>query len=194
MDDFRKVLKSEGLSKLGSDSISNYQLAWGKWDRWCYEWEIDPYKSTVNEVLNFLAFLFEKGYDYSWINGHKLAISTYHVQINNNPIEKDRYDYSWINGHKLAISTYHIQINNNPIGKDSRVCAYLIRDLLNQGLLLSGISNELRDNLNLPVKLLSQKLALLLALTAAARSSKIGYLNIEYMVKLGHKYIFTFPN
>ena len=37
MDDFRKVLKSEGLSKLGSDSISNYQLAWGKWDRWCYE-------------------------------------------------------------------------------------------------------------------------------------------------------------
>lgn len=54
--------------------------------------------------------------------------------------------------------------------------------------------NELRDNLNLPVKLLSQKLALLLALTAAARSSKIDYLNIEYMVKLGHKYIFTFKN
>ena len=40
--------------------------------------------------------------------------------------------------------------------------------------------------------MLSQRLALLLALTVASRSSEICYLNIEYMVKLDDKYIFTF--
>ena len=40
------------------------------------------------EILNFLAFLYEKGYGYSSINSHRSAISAYHVDIDNNPIEQ----------------------------------------------------------------------------------------------------------
>ena len=38
------------------------------------------------EILDFLAFLSEKGYEYSSINSHRSAISVYHVHIDNNPI------------------------------------------------------------------------------------------------------------
>ena len=38
------------------------------------------------EILDFLAFLSEKGYEYSSINSHRSAICAYHVHIDNNPI------------------------------------------------------------------------------------------------------------
>ena len=41
---------------------------------------------NIIEILNFLAFLYEKGYEYSSINSHRSAISAYHVHIDNNPI------------------------------------------------------------------------------------------------------------
>ena len=55
------------------------------------------------------------------------------------------------------------------------------------------ISNHL--NKLLPVNLLSHKLALLLALTAATKSLEICYLNTEYIiVKLDDKYILLLMN
>ena len=38
------------------------------------------------EILNFLAFVYEKGYEYSSINSHRSAISAYRVHIDNNAI------------------------------------------------------------------------------------------------------------
>ena len=89
------------------------------------------------------------------------------------------------------------------IGKHPRVCA-LMKGIFNKRppkpkftfvwdieKALNYLS-ELPDNLNLSVKLLTQKLALLLALTAASRGSEICYLNTKYMVELDDKYIFTF--
>ena len=51
---------------------------------------------------------------------------------------------------------------------------------------------KLPDNLSLPIRVLSHKLALLLSLTAASRVSEICYLNTEYMIKFEDKYVFTF--
>ena len=95
MEGFRKALEGEGVSKLAatlitnsrrSGSISNYQSAWRKWASWCCEREVNPFTSNIIEILNFLAFLYEKGYEYSSINSHRSAISAYHVHIDNNPI------------------------------------------------------------------------------------------------------------
>ena len=97
MEGFRIALKSEGVSKLAatlisnsrrSGSISNYQSACRKLASWCYEREVNPFTSDIIEILNFLAFLYEKGYEYSSVNSHRLAISAYHVDIDNNPIGK----------------------------------------------------------------------------------------------------------
>ena len=73
--------------------------------------------TTVNEFLNLLAFPFEKGYEYSSTKGHRSAISTYHMQINNNSVGKHpEYGHWWL--------------------------VYLIRDLLNLDLFLFGISKK----------------------------------------------------
>lgn len=50
----------------------------------------------------------------------------------------------------------------------------------------------LPTNFDLPIKLLFQKPARLLALTAAVKSSETCYLNTEFRAKLDNKYILIF--
>ena len=52
--------------------------------------------------------------------------------------------------------------------------------------------SKLPENLSLPIKVLSHKLALILSLTIASRVSGICYLNTEDMVKFEDKYVFEF--
>ena len=106
--------------------------------------------TTVNEFLNLLAFLFEKGFEYSSTNGHRSAISAYHMQINNNPIGKHPRVWTLMTG-----------IFNKRSPKPRFIFIWDTKKVLNH-------LNEL-VNLNLLVNLLSQKLALLLALTVASR-------------------------
>ena len=72
MEGFRKALESEGVSKLTatlisncgrSGSKSNHQLVWRKWASCCYEGEVNTFTGDIIEILNFLAFLYEKGYE-----------------------------------------------------------------------------------------------------------------------------------
>ena len=78
MEGFRKALEGERVSKLAatlitnsrrSGSISNYQSAWPKWASWYCERKVNPFTSNITEILNFLAFLYEKGYEYSSSKG-----------------------------------------------------------------------------------------------------------------------------
>ena len=94
MEGSKKDLEGERVSKLAatlitnsrsSGSISNYQLAWQSWASWYYEQQVNYFTSNIIEILSFLAFLYEKEYEYSSINSHRSAISAYHVHIDNNP-------------------------------------------------------------------------------------------------------------
>ena len=69
----RKRLTEEGVSERASDlilssrresTLSNYSSAWNKWISWCIEQNVDPVRCNVNWILDFLAFLFESGYEY----------------------------------------------------------------------------------------------------------------------------------
>jgi len=69
LENFRSNLLAEGISARASDfivksirrgTVSNYELSWGKWVRWCGEQQVDPYGCNVNFVLDFLAFLYEQ--------------------------------------------------------------------------------------------------------------------------------------
>ena len=111
MKGFRKALEGEEVSKLAatlitnsrrSGSISNYQSAWQKWASWCCEREVNSFTSNTIEILNFLAFFYEKVYEYSSISSHRSAISAYHVHI----------------GH----IAYHVHISYHvPIGQHPKV-------------------------------------------------------------------------
>ena len=151
-----------------------HQSAWRKWASWCCERDVNPFTSNLIEILNFLVFLYEKGYEYSSINSHRSAISAYHVHIDNNPI-----------GQHPRVCTLMTGIFNNRPPKPRYTFVWDIETVLNY-------LSKLPDNLNLPIRVLSHKLALLLALTAASRVSEICCLNTEYMVEFEDKYVFKF--
>ena len=123
--------------------------------------------------MNFLAFLYEKGYEYSSINSHRSAISAYHVHIDNNPIGQHPRVYT-----KTGI------FNNCP-PKPRYTFVWDIEKVLNY-------LSKLPDNLSLPIRVISHKLALLLSLTVASRVTEIFGLNIEYTIEFEDKIGFTF--
>ena len=124
--------------------------------------------------MNFPEFLYEKGYEYSPINSHRSAISAYHVHMDKNPIGQHPRVYTLMTG-----------IFNNRPPKPRYTFVWDIETVLNY-------LSKLLDNLNLPIRVLSHKFALLLSLTAALRVSEICYLNTEYMVEFEDKYVFKF--
>ena len=116
---------------------------------------------NIIEILNFLALLYEKGYEYSSINSNRSAISAYHAHIDNIPIEQHR-----------RVCTLMAGIFNNRPPKTRYTFVWDIETVLNY-------LSKLPDNLSLPIRILSHKLALLLSLTAASRVSEICYLDTE---------------
>ena len=94
-------------------------------------------------------------------------------------------------------------MDNNLIGQHPRVCRLMTGIFNNRPpkprytfvwdieTVLNYLS-KLPDNLNLPIRVLSHKLALLLSLTVALRVSEICCSNTEYMVEFEDKYVFKF--
>ena len=105
--------------------------------------------------------------------------------------------------HRSVVSVYHATLNVNPVGKHSRVCVLKIGIFNNEFLkprfcfvwdiekVLSYL-NVLLDNGKLSIKVLIHKLALLLASTAASRTSESCNLNTRCKVKTDTKFIFIF--
>ena len=89
-----KSLAEEGISERASDfivssrregTLSTYSSTWNKWVSWCVEQNVDPVRYNVNRILDFLAFLFESGYEYRAICKHRSAISALHNNIERRP-------------------------------------------------------------------------------------------------------------
>ena len=62
-----------------------------KWVSWCMERKADPVSGPVSDVANFLADLYDQGYQYRSINSYRSAISSAHdqadgVNVGQNPI------------------------------------------------------------------------------------------------------------
>lgn len=80
-DSFKKIGFSEGaarhLSRAVRDSTNIvYDAKWIIFCNWCSEKEVDPYQISVQQLADFLIFLFEeKGLSPSTIKGYRSAIS-----------------------------------------------------------------------------------------------------------------------
>ena len=66
----------------------NYESAQRTWVSWSGEEEINPHSCHLNFVLDFLAQLFEKKFEYSTINNYRSALSAYHDKVDNQPLGK----------------------------------------------------------------------------------------------------------
>ena len=83
---YRSQRLSEEASKLllalwRQMSSKSYDSLFTKWASWCSERNSDPVSGDVNEVVNFLAHLFEEGYQYRSLNAYRSATSSVHDKV-----------------------------------------------------------------------------------------------------------------
>ena len=50
-------------------------------NNWCQEWGRHPIRGPAADILNFLAELFEQGFQYHLLNAYRYAISSVHEKI-----------------------------------------------------------------------------------------------------------------
>ena len=69
------------LSSWRDKSTRSYNSSFNKWARWCAERDRNPISGSISDVANFLADLFEEGYQYRSINVYRSSISTTHDKV-----------------------------------------------------------------------------------------------------------------
>ena len=86
----RHQYKSEQISEAGTEllltswrtkSSKSYDSLIGKWVHWCDQRSSDPISGPISDVVNFLAHLFEEGYQYQSLNSYRSAISSVHTKV-----------------------------------------------------------------------------------------------------------------
>jgi hypothetical protein len=168
----QRSLHSEGIraeaSKLilaawrpGTNAV--YNSAWKKWHSWCLGRETDPFRPSLADLTDFLAHSFDEGLEYRTINTYRSALSGVLPPIDGFPVGQ----------HPLVIRLLKGVLNLRPaLPRYQRtwsvdvVLIYL---------------RSLPRNEDLSLKLLTQKLAILLALTAPQRSSELKLLDLRYI-------------
>ena len=77
LEHLRERLDEQGLSSQATDLILNswrtktnksYDSLFGRWNHWCTEQGSNPFSGPVSEVANFLATLYQEGYQYNSVN------------------------------------------------------------------------------------------------------------------------------
>jgi len=69
------------LSSWRPKSSKTYNSLFTKWASWCSERGSDPISGDIGEVVNFLAYLFQQGYQYCSLNSYRSAISSVHEKV-----------------------------------------------------------------------------------------------------------------
>ena len=91
----RKQCEGSHLSQTATDLVLSswidkftklYNFSFDKWAHWCSKRDRDPLSGPISDVANFLADLFEQGYQYSSLNAYRSAISSTHERVNGLPV------------------------------------------------------------------------------------------------------------
>lgn len=166
----KRSIQTMQLSEEAEDLIYNswgrgtkapYNSAWKKWGSWCDRRGNDPFSAPIAQVLECFTYLFYEGFQYRTINVHRSAISSVLPYVNNQTIGQ----------HHLVKMLMKGILRGNPTlprYEDTWNIDILLRFLL-----------SLPDNKDLSLKLLSKKLATLLAI--AAPKTEIARLDRKFM-------------
>ena len=128
---------------------------------WCIERSYDPFSGPITNVVNFLAYLFKEGYQYSSINSYRSAISSVHEKVEGHNVGQHPLVTRLLKG------IFH---DRPPLPRYSGT--WNVQNVLNY---LEGLG----ENKFLPLKLLSWKLTMLLALTRPSRSADLSHLDLS---------------
>ena len=184
MEGLRKSHTAAGISERSSKLIlsgwskgtsSSYQSGWKKWSCWCSRREIDPFSCDIRHFLDFLSELFEDGLQHRTINSIRSAVSMTHDQVEGVPIGQHPLVTHLLKG------VYNLR-PPQPRYSDTWNVDMVIRHLQSLG-----------NNSKLTLKVLGQKLALLMALVEASQSSELHALDVRYMVFKPEGVLFSLP-
>ena len=141
---------------------------------WC-DYQVDTFPYDVMKILDYLAFLFEKGYEHRTIGSHSSAISAFHDYVSEKPVVQHPDVCTLVSG-----------ILKNRSAQPRYMFAWSVESVINY------IKTKWKNNENLSRKYLTYKLVILMALTSASRSSEMHCLDVRFMVKSEDAYIFPF--
>ena len=174
LEGLRKRFRSGGVSEQAIELIlaswrsktnANYDSAWKAWEAWSAGKGIHPFEADVCNVLDFLAEKFDQGLKYRTLNCYRSALSSALL-----PIEGFQ-----AGSHPLVSKLLKGIFNLRP--PEPRYT-----DVWDVGQVLRYLQS-MGPNESLSLRLLTKKLATLLALVLAHRCSDLGRLSLE-----GRKY------
>ena len=166
-------LKTEEISDEAVDLIvaswrsktdANYDSAWRMWQEWCSDKGVYPFAADLPSILSFLADQYKEGRAYRSLNCYRSALSSAHFPIKGFAVGK----------HPLVCRLLKGVFNLRPplpryehVWEVSQVTSFL---------------DNLEENEQLSLKWLTWKLAMLLALVLAHRSSGLVRLSLQCIV------------
>ena len=131
-----------------------YTSAWVRWDSWCRERKINPVHAPIESILEFLTAEFRAGKACRTLIVYRSAISSTHPSI----------DSVRVGEHPLVVQLLKGVFNLRPA---------LPKYSTSWDVILLSFIEKLGPNESLSLKDLSQKLGILLALTAMDRVSEV---------------------
>ncbi|CAC5406640.1 unnamed protein product [Mytilus coruscus] len=102
-----RSFQAEGFSKEARNLLSaswrkgtqkDYSAKFKKYCSWCSTREINPQNATLNQVADFLAYLFESGLQYRTIAGYRSMLSNVLPQVDNTAVGQHPYITRFIKG------------------------------------------------------------------------------------------------
>ena len=165
-DRFRGHNLSEEASKLlfaswWQKTSKPYDSLFGKWVRWCNQRYTNPISGDINEVVNFLAELFQQGYQYRSLNAYRSAISSVHERV-------DGYE---VGQHPLVTRLIKGVFHERPPQPRYTVTWDVA--------IVTAYLEALGANDKLHLDDLTHKTAMLMALTRPSRSADLSGLNLD---------------
>ena len=168
---FQKRLPTSWKTKTSKSYNSLFQ----KWVGWCKERDSDPISGPTSEVANFLAHLFELGYQYRSLNAYHSAISSTHNRVDG---------FSMDQHPTITHLLVRAQNSRPPLPKYS--ATWDVQKVLTHLEKLGHIETLSRD--------LMHKTTMLLALTRPSRSADLCQLDLAYSQKTSHSNPQLYPN
>ena len=169
---FRERCRGSQLSETATNLVlsswrekfsKSYDSCFRRWASWCSEQDRDPICGPVSGVANYLADLYQEGYQYRSLNSYRSSISSAHENADGYSIGQHPTITRLMKG---AFNERPPQLRYSSTWDVSKVTTYIC---------------NLGDNSSLSLKTISLKLVALLALTRPSRSNDLSNLDIQHM-------------
>ena len=153
----------------------SYSSTWKKWVEWCSRSQANSLSPSLKDVVQFLTEEFMQGRQYSTINSYRSALSATLTPIDGYPV----------GSHPTVCKLLQGMFNQRPP-------APKYKGVWSVSTVLHFVSKQLSTE-GLTLKQLSKKLAVLLALTNASRSSDLHALDLDYRQFTPEGVLFRIP-